>query len=60
MLTDRVYRSARAPAAALRELRDLAGKQFCPRCVGALEQMVARDQSVLHADATREPVAVGA
>jgi len=43
MLSTRVYRPARAPRDALRELRDHAGKQFCPRCVGALESLVERD-----------------
>jgi putative nucleotidyltransferase with HDIG domain len=58
MLTDRVYRPARPPADALRELRELAWTQFCPRCVGALEQVVARDASVLKPDVDVTPVAV--
>jgi diguanylate cyclase (GGDEF)-like protein/putative nucleotidyltransferase with HDIG domain len=44
MLTTRVYRPAR-PAGpdgeALTELRSNAGKQFCPRCVAALEAVLA-------------------
>ena len=43
MLSTRVYRPARDTADALRELHDHAGTQFCPRCVVALEQVVARD-----------------
>jgi len=42
MLSTRVYRPARAPRDALRELREHAGKQFCPRCVSALEDLVGR------------------
>jgi len=58
MLTDRVYRPARPPADALREVRELAGTQFCPRCVGALEQAIAADPSVLRPEPALEPVAV--
>src|SRR3954454_22543539 len=43
MLSTRVYRPARDPDDALRELREHSGKQFCPRCVVALEQLVARE-----------------
>jgi diguanylate cyclase (GGDEF)-like protein/putative nucleotidyltransferase with HDIG domain len=43
MLSTRVYRPARDTEDALREVREHAGKQFCPRCVVALEQVVARD-----------------
>jgi HD-GYP domain-containing protein (c-di-GMP phosphodiesterase class II) len=43
MLTTRVYRPARPAHEALGELRRMAGTQFCPRCVGALESIVAAD-----------------
>ena len=41
MLSTRVYRPARPMEAALEELRSKSGTQFCPRCVGALESVVA-------------------
>ncbi len=41
MLTTRVYRPARPVEQALAELRAHAGSQFCPRCVVALEAIVA-------------------
>jgi putative nucleotidyltransferase with HDIG domain len=41
MLTDRVYQPARLPAEALAELRRESGRQFCPRCIAALERIVA-------------------
>jgi diguanylate cyclase (GGDEF)-like protein/putative nucleotidyltransferase with HDIG domain len=41
MLTTRVYRPARPAEEALEELRRNAGSQFCPRCVAALEAVVA-------------------
>ncbi|MFL5963375.1 MAG: diguanylate cyclase [Gaiellaceae bacterium] len=40
MLTTRVYRPARPAQDALEELRRMAGSQFCPRCVGALEAIL--------------------
>ena len=40
MLTTRVYRPARPAQEALQELRQMAGSQFCPRCVGALDAIV--------------------
>jgi diguanylate cyclase (GGDEF)-like protein/putative nucleotidyltransferase with HDIG domain len=46
MMTTRVYRRARPVSAALEELRNLAGEQFCPRCVAALDALVA-DESQL-------------
>jgi diguanylate cyclase (GGDEF)-like protein/putative nucleotidyltransferase with HDIG domain len=46
MMTTRVYRRARPVSAALEELRNLAGEQFCPRCVAALDAIVA-DESQL-------------
>jgi putative nucleotidyltransferase with HDIG domain len=41
MLTTRVYRPARPAEEALEELRRNAATQFCPRCVAALEAVVA-------------------
>ncbi len=38
MCTNRIYQPARSPSDALHELRRLAGIQFCPRCVSALER----------------------
>ncbi len=42
MTTDRPYRAARTPEAALAELRANAGTQFDPDVVGALETFLAR------------------
>ncbi|MCW3063653.1 MAG: metal dependent phosphohydrolase [Solirubrobacterales bacterium] len=41
MTTDRPYRSARAPGAALEEIRAETGGQFDPRVVAALERVLA-------------------
>jgi HD-GYP domain-containing protein (c-di-GMP phosphodiesterase class II) len=41
MRTNRIYQPARTGAAALAELERLAGSQFCPRSVAALEQVLA-------------------
>jgi diguanylate cyclase (GGDEF)-like protein/putative nucleotidyltransferase with HDIG domain len=41
MLTTRIYRSARPAEDALEELRRASGSQFCPRCVAALERVLA-------------------
>lgn len=41
MLTTRVYRPARPAHEAMAELRRMAGTQFCPRSVGALEAIVS-------------------
>jgi diguanylate cyclase (GGDEF)-like protein/putative nucleotidyltransferase with HDIG domain len=43
MLTTRVYRPARPANEALAELHRMAGTQFCPRCVQALETIVSVD-----------------
>lgn len=43
MLTTRIYRSARPLEAALAEIRDASGSQFCPRCVAALERLLPLD-----------------
>jgi diguanylate cyclase (GGDEF)-like protein/putative nucleotidyltransferase with HDIG domain len=42
MVSARVYRPAKPVDAALAEIRREAGRQFCPRCVEALERHVAR------------------
>jgi diguanylate cyclase (GGDEF)-like protein/putative nucleotidyltransferase with HDIG domain len=44
MLTTRIYRAARPAVEALDELRQGAGTQFCPRCVGALERLLGEQQ----------------
>src|SRR5437016_11047624 len=41
MLTPRIYRRALSEDKALAELKSGAGTQFCPRCVKALEQVLA-------------------
>jgi putative nucleotidyltransferase with HDIG domain len=43
MTTDRSYRSARSPAAALDELRAHAGRQFAPEVVDAIERVIERE-----------------
>jgi diguanylate cyclase (GGDEF)-like protein/putative nucleotidyltransferase with HDIG domain len=55
MLTTRVYRPARPANEAMAELRRFAGKQFCPRCVAALEAVVAGE---VDDEPAAEPVAV--
>jgi diguanylate cyclase (GGDEF)-like protein/putative nucleotidyltransferase with HDIG domain len=40
MLTTRIYRAARPAMEAMDELKRAAGTQFCPRCVGALENVL--------------------
>jgi diguanylate cyclase (GGDEF)-like protein/putative nucleotidyltransferase with HDIG domain len=40
MLTSRPYRPALEPLAALDEIREGAGAQFCPRCVAALDAVM--------------------
>jgi diguanylate cyclase (GGDEF)-like protein/putative nucleotidyltransferase with HDIG domain len=51
MMTTRVYRRARPVSQALEELRNLAGEQFCPRCVAALEALVADESQQIVARA---------
>jgi diguanylate cyclase (GGDEF)-like protein len=43
MCTNRIYRPARSEEEALDELRRLAGKQFCPRCVSAFTRALAAE-----------------
>jgi putative two-component system response regulator len=40
MLTSRPYRPALEPLAALEQIRDGSGAQFCPRCVAALDRVM--------------------
>ncbi|MDX6512795.1 MAG: hypothetical protein QOE36_2299, partial [Gaiellaceae bacterium] len=55
MLTTRIYRAARPASEALDELRRAAGSQFCPRCVAALERVLAVDAALTGNDPPREP-----
>ena len=50
MTTERPYRRALSVQAALGELRDLAGRQFDPLVVSALESCLAADPERVHAD----------
>jgi diguanylate cyclase (GGDEF)-like protein/putative nucleotidyltransferase with HDIG domain len=50
MLTTRIYRSARPAEDAVDELRRASGSQFCPRCVAALERVLAVDTVIADAD----------
>jgi putative two-component system response regulator len=47
LTTDRPYRRARRPKAALEEIRANAGPQFCPRVVAALERMYNEEPAIL-------------
>jgi len=51
MINDRPYRIAIPFRDAIREILSLAGTQFCPDVVGALERIVARDPAALINDA---------
>jgi putative nucleotidyltransferase with HDIG domain len=55
MLTTRVYRPARPAHEALGELRRMAGTQFCPRCVGALEAIVQTELGQVERQAEGSP-----
>ena len=57
MITTRIYRAARSTEAALHELRSGAGRQFCPRCVRALEEILQLDVLV-EVDPTLDAVVV--
>jgi diguanylate cyclase (GGDEF)-like protein/putative nucleotidyltransferase with HDIG domain len=59
MLTTRIYRAARPAGEALAELRESAGKQFCPRVVDALERILPLESVIgpeLAAAAPQTPV----
>jgi diguanylate cyclase (GGDEF)-like protein/putative nucleotidyltransferase with HDIG domain len=61
MLTTRIYRSARPAEEALEELRSAAGSQFCPRCVGALERVLAVGSTLVEREAAqRSPLLAAA
>jgi HD-GYP domain-containing protein (c-di-GMP phosphodiesterase class II) len=47
LTTDRPYRRARRPKAALEEIVANSGKQFCPQVVAALERMYREEPHVL-------------
>ena len=53
LTSDRPYRSARAVAAAMEELRAHAGTQFCPKVIAALEAMYREQPGMLGAAALR-------
>ena len=46
----RPYRPARPPLAALAEIREHMGTQFCPRVVAALEELARREPALLAGD----------
>jgi diguanylate cyclase (GGDEF)-like protein/putative nucleotidyltransferase with HDIG domain len=48
MLTSRIYRRALSEEEALGELKSGAGKQFCPRCVRALEHALGVEAEMRH------------
>ena len=56
MLTTRIYRTARQAEDALDELRRAAGSQFCPRCVTALERVLAVDSVLAGQESYRPPL----
>jgi diguanylate cyclase (GGDEF)-like protein/putative nucleotidyltransferase with HDIG domain len=58
MISTRVYRPARTRESSLAELRRLAGTQFCPRCVSALEEIARHEDDLSRLAA--EAVAAGA
>jgi putative nucleotidyltransferase with HDIG domain len=53
LTSDRPYRSARAIAAAMEELRAHAGSQFCPRVISALETLYREQPGVFGAATLR-------
>ena len=55
MLTTRIYRAARPVDEALMEVKNKAGSQFCPRCVGALERILPLDSVVGELPQAAEP-----
>jgi putative nucleotidyltransferase with HDIG domain len=52
MTTDRSYRQARSPQAALDELRSCSGQQFAPEVVEAIERVIGRELAVPGSAAT--------
>ena len=59
MLTTRIYRTARPAEDALDEVRRAAGSQFCPRCVAALERVLALDSVLAEQESFGPMVATG-
>jgi diguanylate cyclase (GGDEF)-like protein/putative nucleotidyltransferase with HDIG domain len=57
MLSTRVYRPARSLDDALTELRKMAGSQFCPRCVAALDSVAGTGDLHLDLDEPEAPAA---
>ena len=53
LTTDRPYRPARHLLAALQEIREHTGSQFCPTVVAALEEVFRREPHVLGAGSLR-------
>jgi diguanylate cyclase (GGDEF)-like protein/putative nucleotidyltransferase with HDIG domain len=57
MLTERLYRPARPLDEVLREIRTGDGSQFCPRCVLALERVLAPESVAASGSEATESVA---
>lgn len=55
LTSTRPYRPARSMLAALAEIREHAGTQFCPRVVGALEELWRKEPGVFAATVTPLP-----
>ena len=58
LTTDRAYRRARHLSAAMQEIREHTGSQFCPRVVNALEEVFYAEPHVLGAGFLRAVEAV--
>jgi len=55
MTSDRPYRKAMPPEAALREIQEMAGTQFCPRVVAALMSALERNPELRTRFGTARP-----
>jgi hypothetical protein len=55
LTSTRPYRPARSMVAALAEIREHAGTQFCPRVVAALEELWRKEAALFGAEATPLP-----
>jgi HD-GYP domain-containing protein (c-di-GMP phosphodiesterase class II) len=60
LTSDRPYRKARPLAAALIELREHVGTQFCPDVVAALEAVVVEEPDALGFEPRPQPAAAAA
>jgi HD domain/MASE9 len=60
LTSTRPYRVARPMLAALAEIREHAGTQFCPRVVAALEELWRKEPEIFGAEATPAPSPVAA